>query len=169
MNGQSLDKDIWVGGVLPGMIVMWYSDWIPPGWLLCNGQGVGNNPKLRSVVGNNVPDFRGYFPRAKDGGRGIDPDYGRGLGSIQNDGLQNITGTLLVDVAATENIGLGLSGAFYDGGSLGRPSDKGTTWRDEIRSIRFDASRSVRTASETRPKNIAINFIIAGDNATTQL
>ncbi len=167
VNGQSLSQNIVVGTVLPGIVVVWYSNSIPAGWYLCNGQAVnGNDPRLRALVGANVPDFRGYVLRARDGGRGVDSEPNRGLGSIQTDAIQNITGSFGADVASSGNVGVGIGGAFYEGGDLGRVTDGGSAFHGEFRSFQFDASRVVRTAVESRMKNVAVNYIIAGDNAT---
>jgi hypothetical protein len=75
------------------------------------------------------------------------------FGSYQDDAVQNITGAFNTggrDVPA-------VSGAFALGGGLSEPtavSDVGAT--DTSRSISLDASRVVRTASETRMKNVAL-------------
>lgn len=161
INGQVLDQDLWIGGVLPGMIALWYTDNIPSGWLLCNGGSVGNNPVLRSLIGDNVPDLRGVFPRGKDNGRGLDPDSGRGIGSYQDDAMQRMTGRFVVD----SNSWVG-EGVFWLSGGAGRQSASGA---GSATYCRFDNARQVRTATENRPKNTAVNFIIAGDNATTRL
>ena len=53
-------------GSPPGSITAYMSNAIPDGWLLCNGATIPQEPKydkLRSLIGNNVPDMRGMFLR----------------------------------------------------------------------------------------------------------
>lgn len=107
-------------------------------------------------------DIRGYFPRAWDGGRGV--DTGRALYSIQDDAIRNITGQVTsnfnqhpfseADKGATQLGALRFSSyggcrasdTNYDGGAA--------------MGLSFDASRQVPTAKENRPKNIAYPYYI---------
>ncbi|WFY69211.1 hypothetical protein NFK39_17715 [Escherichia coli] len=101
--------------------------------------------------------LRGEFIRGWDDGRGI--DSGRNLLSAQNDAIQNIVGSF------------GRTQLFRDVLSSGPFSQHGqvlSTGLKEAEIIEgygaynwtFDASRSVRTASETRSRNIAFNYIV---------
>jgi phage-related tail fiber protein len=94
-----------------------------------------------------IPNYCGYGFRAWDLGRGI--DAGRVLGSAQNDAIQNITGTLGMDDSTRTQ----LSGAFYEIGAFNYDANAsgGGGYK-----AGFDASRVVRTAAETRMKNIAL-------------
>ncbi|EJX9460563.1 hypothetical protein OE221_004605, partial [Salmonella enterica] len=51
-----------------------------------------------------------------------------------------------------------VSGAFADSGALGE-GDEGHK-SNEVRKYTFDASRVVRAGNETRPKNVAMNYIV---------
>lgn len=44
-----------------GTILWWYSNIIPDGYLLCNGQSTAAYPKLNKVIGANVPNLLGKF------------------------------------------------------------------------------------------------------------
>ena len=104
-------------------------------------------------IGNGTTTFRipyidGYTIRALDNGRSVDPN--RVLGSSQQDAIQNITGAFGIDDRSTNQAA---TGAFYQTSiGLSTGSDgSGDGW-----STYFDASRVVRTADETRGKNIAL-------------
>ncbi|MGE4351661.1 MAG: hypothetical protein AB7E52_05680, partial [Bdellovibrionales bacterium] len=87
---------------------------------------------------------------------GRDPDYTRLAGSQQSDAIRNITGA--VDFAAKSN-----QASNYGGSTRGAirtwveaysaPSHSGS---DAWVVWNFDASRQVPTASENRPRNIAM-------------
>ncbi|HHN9621756.1 TPA: phage tail protein [Escherichia coli] len=149
------------GSALPvGVPVPWPSATPPTGWLKCNGAVFSSEkyPNLAKAYPTlKLPDLRGEFIRGWDDGRGI--DSGRNLLSAQNDAIQNIVGSF------------GRTQLFRDVLSSGPFSKHGqvlSTGLKEAEIIEgygaynwtFDASRSVRTASETRSRNIAFNYIV---------
>ncbi|CDL29425.1 phage tail protein [Escherichia coli] len=149
------------GSALPvGVPVPWPSATPPAGWLKCNGAAFSSEmyPNLAKVYPTNkLPDLRGEFIRGWDDGRGI--DSGRNLLSAQNDAIQNIVGSfgrtqLFRDVRS--------SGPFSQHGQVLSTGLKETEIIEGYGAYNwtFDASRSVRTASETRPRNIAFNYIV---------
>ncbi|MBJ3750281.1 phage tail protein [Salmonella enterica subsp. enterica serovar 1,4,[5],12:i:-] len=149
------------GSALPvGVPVPWPSATPPTGWLKCNGAAFSAEefPKLAKAYPTlNLPDLRGEFIRGWDDGRGI--DSGRNLLSAQNDAIQNIVGSfgrtqLFRDVLS--------SGPFRQYGQVLSTGLKETEIIEGYGSYNwtFDASRSVRTASETRSRNIAFNYIV---------
>ncbi|WP_460479146.1 phage tail protein [Escherichia coli] len=149
------------GSALPvGVPVPWPLETPPTGWLKCNGAAFSSEkyPNLaKAYPTNKLPDLRGEFIRGWDDGRGI--DSGRNLLSAQNDAIQNIVGSfgrtqLFRDVLS--------SGPFSQHGQVLSRGLKETEIIEGYGSYNwtFDASRSVRTASETRPRNIAFNYIV---------
>lgn len=143
--------------------IVYFADETPPsGFLVANGALLlrANYPSLFSRIGTrygagdgattfSLPDLRGIFIRGWDNGRGYDSL--RTFGSLQNDALQNITGT--IQGITMGDAGLYGDGAFqYLGGYGTGRSSSGQT----ARSVSFDASRVARTATETRPVNIAL-------------
>lgn len=96
-------------------------------------------------------DVRGEFPRFFDNGRGI--DNGRGFGTSQIDAMQNIVGNFSswIRVVASP-----MSGPFYDNGVRANPMFSGGGGDNSQTGVTFDASRVVRTATETHPRNTAL-------------
>lgn len=159
-----------------GCVQMFAGSAAPSGWLLCNGQEYLKSayPGLNSIlsvggtypygqtngsggVGTThfkVPDFRAMFPRGASMGASTvqinSINYTpQSLGTRQPDAMQghkhNYTppnpGTAIANVNGTN------TGAILDAGSTSSP-------------ISDDTNGTPRTASETRPVNLSINFII---------
>lgn len=129
------------GSALPvGVPVPWPSATPPTGWLKCNGApfSAEEYPELAKVYPTNeLPDLRGEFIRGWDDGRGI--DAGRALLSAQSDLFKahHHAFTFFRGYATG-----GGTGAVYDySGNAGR--DTGDT-----------------DGNETRPRNIAFNYIV---------
>ncbi|HAH4909661.1 TPA: phage tail protein [Escherichia coli] len=78
------------GSALPvGVPVPWPSATPPTGWLKCNGAAFSpeDYPKLaQAYPANKLPDLRGEFIRGWDDGRGL--DAGRALLSLQDDSFE---------------------------------------------------------------------------------
>jgi hypothetical protein len=136
----------------------------PLGYALCNGQSFNTTsyPKLATVYPTGViPDLRGEFIRGWDNGRLV--DSGRSLLSSQTDAIRNITGDMDYTLSSLSSS----SGVFYNKNTGARYADRPIVssnptiddkWKDRI--IAIDISRSVPTANENRPRNIAYNYII---------
>lgn len=151
---------------LPGTVLATARTAAPDGWLLCDGAAVSrvDYAALFNAIGEtygagdgsttfNLPELRGEAIRGLDNGRGV--DVGRTLGSAQADAFQGhkMGAKLLTDYAPdtggsplgalrprTDSQGTNSEaiGDFYDDGINGEP----------------------RIASETRMRNIALNYII---------
>ncbi|WP_249530570.1 phage tail protein [Escherichia coli] len=145
------------GSALPvGVPVPWPSATPPTGWLKCNGAAFSAEeyPELaKAYPTNKLPDLRGEFIRGWDDGRGIDTN--RILLSSQGDAIRNINGAI-TDVRF--NPSAAANGAFkmVNLGSASGDS-AGTGFAKQVT---FNASNSVPTASENRPRNIAFNYIV---------
>ncbi|MBS0879004.1 tail fiber protein [Pantoea sp. JGM49] len=143
-----------------GVPMPWPAEAAPSGWLKCNGASFSATtyPELAKAYPSlKLPDLRGEFIRGWDDGRGI--DTGRAILSLQTDALQRITGTLEMG----NGIGLMTSphastnGAFTEG-----PSREQTpvTQQKGGFAVTFDSANVVRSATETRPRNVAFNYIV---------
>jgi hypothetical protein len=126
-----------------GAIISWLAENPPAGWLLCNGAGFDRNqfPQLANFFpGGTLPDLRGTFLRGKDNARGVDP-Y-RALGSWQ-DGQAPASGVGRGewDQYARRDTGHTIS--------VGTDADHDNPVKQENEVQR-----------ETRPVNVAVNFII---------
>ncbi|EFH9582813.1 TPA: phage tail protein [Escherichia coli] len=156
------------GSALPvGVPVPWPSATPPTGWLKCNGAAFSAEeyPELAKVYPTNkLPDLRGEFIRGWDDGRGV--DNGRGLLTLQDSAI--------------------VSHNHYWGIWTSRTNDQtlesftGTTILKQITplspAIDFDnypipnpaiteggvvaATTKPAGANETRPRNVAFNYIV---------
>ena len=152
----------WAGAqILPAGVVMPYGGAAAPaGWLECNGAAVSRTTyaALFTALGTafgagdgsttfNVPDLRGEFIRGWDNGRGI--DTGRARGSAQADAFQGHRHNLKQAVNVSAAAGTpGIATAGADSGSyVTDPITDGT-------------NGTPRTASETRPRNVAMMYIV---------
>ena len=119
-------------------------------WILMDGRGVTGS-KYNSLTGNTtIPDARGQFLRGKNNGR-IDgkenPDGDLALGTQQSDAMQGHRHTYSAVMNGPDrtqgtvnpgNVGTGTTSDPVTDGTHGTP----------------------RTASETRSKNITVNYFI---------
>jgi hypothetical protein len=78
------------------------------------------------------------------------------LGVVQGDATRNITGDLHIDDQFTLN-----SGAFYTSPVYNnRGADNADRDRNSMRFARLDISRVVPVATENRPVNVAVRYLI---------
>lgn len=171
-----------------GAFLPWPGETPPPGYIKANGAllartGGGAYPKLTAAflggglkvvteavwtagakgsysqgdgsTNYRIPELRGEFIRGVDDGRGV--DAGRALGSWQADASQKITGTLGGAVQYRAGT-LPATGAFGNGS--GGPNGNDNSGGDPSRYVDFDSSRVVRTADETRPRNVSVLWCI---------
>lgn len=139
--------------VKPGVIEMFGANAAPAGYLECDGAAVSRATyaDLFAAIGTahgvgdgattfNVPDLRGEFVRGWDDGRGV--DAGRTFGSAQADELEAHTHSV-TPPAATDDTAAGLTTTGSGGVEIITPYNTGSTG-----------------GSETRPRNVALLFII---------
>ncbi|HDC4562606.1 TPA: phage tail protein [Enterobacter asburiae] len=152
-----IDKYIPVGFPLP-----WPQATPPGGWLKCNGATFDKvkYPKLATAYPSGIlPDLRGEFLRGWDDVRGI--DSGRTLLSLQLDALQKMTGSASNGAAtgfvnsSTSNV----SGVFKRGSGV-YPNTNAQNADYQGVDLVFDSSLVARSAAETRPRNVAFNYIV---------
>lgn len=154
-----VDTKVMAAGTPVGTIVYFATSTAPDGYLVCNGAAVSTvYPDLRTLLINagspfgtsgadpKLPDLRGEFMRGWDNGRGV--DTGRVFGSSQLDAFQGHRHAFSLQDAATSPSGgaldpLRASGATSNNNKVLDPITDGT-------------NGAPRTASETRPRNIAM-------------
>ena len=167
VNGRIMDK---TGFVMPvGTILPYGGTSAPAGWLLCDGTAYSRSTyvDLFSAIGINfgsgngtstfnVPDMRGMFLRGLDyvNGieRGLDTDKYRVVGSTQSDMLQGHSHEN--EYTQTNSPGGGItlegSGATING-----------NFPNNFVTISSDGTNgNPRTGKETRPVDVAVNYII---------
>ena len=135
------------------------------GWMVCDGRWLepAKYPALYGALGTlygsdgglfRIPDCRGLFLRGVDSGAGLDPDAASrtgptgtgtdpGVGSLQCDALQNHVHDYLTAPQP--------SGTGQQGQSAVQPGQSTPTG---------EPNPPARTSTETRPKNIAVHFLI---------
>lgn len=141
-----------------GMMIHWPTATLPDDstigvkYLRLNGASFNTTtyPKLSAIYPSGVlPDMRGDVARGYDDGRGV--DQGRALLSEQLDAMQAMTGTFRA------GRGGNASGVFTQVGSTPSTSQSGTL--SEV-DFQFNNANVVRTANETRMRNVAWNMIV---------
>lgn len=100
-----------------------------------------------------LPDDRGYAVRIADNGRGIDSWPNRTVGTYQEDAAQNMTGSITTAIR-THSQASG-DGVFNKTQSVEMKGALDSVGVGTFINMKFDASDSVRTSSETRMKNVA--------------
>ena len=163
-----------LAGMIPSGAVMYFAgQTAPTGWLKANGAAVSRTTyaALFAAIGTtygagdghstfNLPDLRAEFVRGWDDGRGI--DSGRAFGSAQSDAIRNIKGSIEALYSGYRyTLYTKADGAFGtefdDGVSATFSSSNGDSdHNNRKKRVVFDASRSVPTADENRPRNIAL-------------
>jgi len=140
----------------------------PAGWLSCNGNAVSRTTyaALFAAIGTtygtgdgsttfNLPDLRGEFVRGLDDGRGV--DSGRNLGSAQADAFQGhwhgIENETNGQAGNDGGGGTGSGNVRIDGGP-------NTPYPYATYTTSDGVNGTPRTASETRPRNIALLYCI---------
>ena len=160
-----------ISSCVTGEIKMWATTAVPAGYLECNGAAVSRTTyaALFAIWGTyygagdgsttfNVLDMRGWFLRGWDHGAGVDP--GRGIGTQQGDTFQNHSHSIsdpghahsLTAALVTGNTGGGSN--FNAGANSAISTNSATT------GISVGNANSGSPGTETRPKNIALMFIV---------
>ncbi len=152
------------GSALPvGAPVPWPSETPPTGWLKCNGAAFSAEeyPKLAKVYPTNkLPDLRGEFIRGWDDGRGI--DAGRALLSLQAGMLEKHRHMVVANDGHDSKEEWELAAIFRKAYTQGRGLDAADAGGTLIPSPTLHTRGSIGNTggSETRPRNIAFNYIV---------
>jgi microcystin-dependent protein len=167
-------------GMPPGAITAFGGTNAPIGWILCDGRAVSRTAyaRLFAAIGTswgngdgsttfNVPDTRGLFLRGVDGSpvtgsANRDPDRAsRQIGSIQSDALQGHYHNVRMRDTDVNGIAANIAlGAFGSGGFAHvQTTEVGNSYL--AKSLRTDGANGIpRVASETRPQNACVNYLI---------
>ena len=159
------------GSALPvGVPVPWPSATPPTGWLKCNGAAFSAEeyPELaKAYPTNKLPDLRGEFIRGWDDSRGI--DNGRALLSSQGHSLRDHSHNQQIWTGSnTTSSTIGQVGNYAP---LATGGDGGIAYTDREPQSLPSAVRAISTrgvasdnaaniSTETRPRNIAFNYIV---------
>ena len=164
---QADSKFLPANTVPAGTVISFAASSEPNGWLECDGSAISRTTysNLFSTIGTafgsgdgsttfNLPDLRGEFIRGWDNTRGV--DSGRSFATSQTDAFQGHRHEL------TDNAGTAINSSNFVGdGGTALPGYRGTASNDNARTIKADGVNGTpRTASETRPRNIALLYCI---------
>lgn len=155
-----------------GAVTAWSTNTAPSGYLICNGAAVSRTTyaALFAVIGGtygpgdgsttfNLPDLRGAFVRGLDNGRGL--DAGRTLGSYQDsDNKSHAHGVYDPGHGHELNIVVGSSGAGGAFGQAAPAANETPTGRGNARLAGSNISIVASGGNESRPRNVALNYII---------
>ncbi|WP_407821828.1 integrase [Citrobacter portucalensis] len=140
----------WPSAAMPNTVI---DSWSSMVFLKFNGASFSatDYPVLAKVFPSLVlPEARGDFIRIWDDGRGV--DGGRTLLSAQDFAQQRITGGFMGGA-------MGGSGSIKAGALVNSYLSYGASSQD-LRHFSIDSAIETKTASETRPRNIAFNFLV---------
>jgi len=151
---------------------------IPDGWALCDGAELSRAEyhALFEAIGTshgsgddantfNLPDLRGYFLRGADAGAGVDPDASTRLAARDGGNAGDLPGSVQNDAFESHKHG----GDAWSAGSVriesGNQTMSANRWRTNDPSSAegfwgVSVAPPLAGGSETRPKNVAVNFII---------
>ncbi|BDO63584.1 phage tail protein [Escherichia coli] len=153
-----------------GVPVPWPSATPPTGWLKCNGAAFSAEeyPELaKAYPTNKLPDLRGEFIRGWDDGRGIDAV--RALLSLQNGGVESHThqGQLFrvsdyrtKEIPASEVMGRGYIASLTPGADSPLDFDDYSVSSNPNGYFVGNQRTTAYGINETRPRNIAFNYIV---------
>ena len=147
-----------------GAIIMYGAAAAPTGWVNCDGASLlraGTYAALFAVIGVvygtadgshfNVPDMRGAFPRGAGTSTQFTQDHATTLGTYEDDSMQGHWHTILLNTAGSEPDKVIFSTTNNASPSFGTVIGDPFTDR---------TNGTPRTANETRPNNLGVNFII---------
>ncbi|EHL5689658.1 integrase [Escherichia coli] len=140
----------WPSAAMPNTVI---DSWSSMVFLKFNGAkfSATDYPVLAKVFPSLVlPEARGDFIRIWDDGRGV--DGGRTLLSAQDFAQQRITGNFMGGA-------MGSSGSIKAGALVNSYTNYGAASQD-LQHFSIDSAIETKTASETRPRNIAFNFLV---------
>ncbi|HBC9557187.1 TPA: integrase [Escherichia coli] len=140
----------WPSAAMPNTVI---DSWSGMVFLKFNGAkfSATDYPVLAKVFPSLVlPEARGDFIRIWDDGRGV--DGGRTLLSAQDFAQQRITGNFMGGA-------MGSSGSIKAGALVNSYTNYGAGSQD-LQYFSIDSAIETKTASETRPRNIAFNFLV---------
>ncbi|GLS37252.1 hypothetical protein GCM10010869_28450 [Mesorhizobium tianshanense] len=136
--------------------------------MLCDGRylNAAAYPELYAILGRlygerisggdpefRIPDYRGLFLRGLDAGAGMDPDADQRIDPTGNH-VANVVGSLQCDAMQDHTHSYDViqpAGISQQGNAAGTSVSSKPTSSPEA---------PARTTAETRPKNIAVNYII---------
>jgi microcystin-dependent protein len=165
LNASDLNANFTAVQIPSGAVVAFAGPVVPAGWLVCNGSAVSRTmyANLFSAIGTasgggdgsttfNLPNYQGYFLRGLDTSEAVDP--GRTLGSVEADAFATHTHS-------------SMGGPFLSGDNATATSNAAPGWATAAGEAYwgpnvngYSTTAATGGAAETRPKNVAVNYMI---------
>lgn len=147
------DSILKIGRLPVATIVAYWGKVAPEGWLMCDGRKIDEKHfELRKLVGEKTPDLQGYFLRGFDPKGKVDPEgKKRIIGHEQMDQFQTHK-HYRYDERGQQKLKVDFSGAKGDAATH-------THYPEQNRKLYTGGPYDGNSGRETRPKNIAVNFI----------
>lgn len=156
--------------IAAGLIIFNGSSTVPSGWLECDGSAISRTTyaNLFAAIGTawgagngsttfNVPELRGEFPRGWDHGRGV--DIGRAFASAQSGMVGPHTHPITDPGHDHDQKGSGSPGAVTTA-KYETTLTAGATQATKTASNTTGITINNNTGTETRPRNVAVMFVI---------
>lgn len=165
-----------------GTVLPYVGTTAPTGFMLCEGAEVSRTTyaSLYTLIGDtygngdgsttfNIPDYRGEFLRGNDNGRGI--DSGRTLGSYQSDSYAShshsgsslttsTSGAHVHDLTMLNSGGGYIAALTYNSTSASTYTTSNPISSAGNHTHTISGSTGSSGSTETRPRNMSINYII---------
>lgn len=140
---------------------------IPSGWLHCDGSELVavEYPELFAALGNawggggstfNIPDLRGRFMRGTDLTAGNDPDAGARTASATGGNTGNAVGTVQADAYKSHQHTYSIPLGDNNNDNTSPPAAS----NGSLQGVNYNGTTALTGGSETRPKNVAVTYII---------
>lgn len=174
LSGGTMTGDIDLNGhkitgidVLPvGFEAPWQNETPPSGWFIQDGStfDAATYPLLAAHLGGNtLPDMRGVVPRGLDGGRGLDPDAGRVLGSYQADEFGSHAHTGSTNTTGNHSHSYSRGSSNGSNSTVGHSSNLSSAQTGSAGNHSHTLVIDSTGGTETRMKNIAKIWLIKHD------
>lgn len=167
LNADMIDGYHYTDLLPTGAILMWTASAPPKGFFMCNGQAVSRTDykNLFMVIGTsygdgdgastfNVPDMTDLFPRGWVQGKGILPN--RELGSVEEDSIKKHNHFTVAKVYGNNEVSETLPVAYCSNSG----GDTEYSMNSAPNTVATIGVSSDTGGTETRPKSIALPFII---------
>ena len=158
-----------------GTVLSYVSTTAPNGYLVCDVSAINRTTyaALFALIGTtygngngsttfNLPDYRGIFLRGWDNGAGNDADASSRTAYLNGTNTGNTIGSFQADTLKSHNHAMipDIAGTYFSFIVVGKGGSYGYVGNNANSQIQNNGQTNYVGGSETRPKNVYINYII---------